>query len=134
MKLTAEHFVPSEYDEQTLERIIEINELPVILSIFNADDNLEEILVDVNQTMEHITELNKKGIQLISDKLFKSYSKKYSISREEFAEDFNLVSLYFTGDGEVEFTYEGNEDIFGEQIVCISLVNGRFEKDIAVEG
>ncbi|MTG97199.1 MULTISPECIES: DUF2262 domain-containing protein [Myroides] len=134
MKYTAEHFIPSEYDEQTIECIIDFQDQPVILSIYNGDDNLEDILVDVNKTMEDFEHLNKRGVRLITDELFDAYTKKSAITEEEFMEDIKLVSLYFTGDQEVEFTYEGNKELFGEHILTISLVEGHFEDGVAIDG
>lgn len=61
MKLTAQDFKASEYDEETLEMDYTLGEEVINLSIYNGDDELEEILEDVNKVVAQLEKYNAEG-------------------------------------------------------------------------
>lgn len=134
MKLTAQDFKASEYDEETLEMDYTLGEEVINLSIYNGDDQLEEILEDVNKVVAQLEKYNAEGKDLIVEELYDVYSEKNEgLSEEQFRDELNLLSLYFTGDGEVEFNYEGGA-YFGDHILSIEMVDGEFESHVAMNG
>ncbi|MDM1529568.1 DUF2262 domain-containing protein [Myroides odoratimimus] len=134
MKLTAQDFKASEYDEETLEMDYTLGEEVINLSIYNGDDELEEILEDVNKVVAQLEKYNAEGKDLIVDELYDVYSEKNEgLSEEQFRDELGLLSLYFTGDGEVEFNYEGGA-YFGDHILSIEMVDGEFESHVAMNG
>ncbi|MDO5857185.1 DUF2262 domain-containing protein [Myroides odoratimimus] len=134
MKLTAQDFKASEYDEETLEMDYTLGEEVINLSIYNGDDELEEILEDVNKVVAQLEKYNAEGKDLIVEELYEVYSEKNEgLSEEQFRDELGLLSLYFTGDGEVEFNYEGGA-YFGDHILSIEMVDGEFESHVAMNG
>ncbi|AJA70836.1 hypothetical protein MYRA21_3750 [Myroides sp. A21] len=134
MILTAQDFKISEYDEETLEMDYTLGEEVINLSIYNDDDELEEILKDVNKVVVQLEKYNAEGKDIIVDELYDVYSEKNEgLSEEQFRDELGLLSLYFTGDGEVEFNYEGGA-YFGDHILSIEMVDGEFESHVAMNG
>lgn len=134
MKLTAQDFKVSEYDDETLEMDYTLGEEVINLSIYNGNDELEEILKDVNNVVVQLEKYNAEGKDIIVDELYDAYSdENEGLSEEKFREELNLLSLYFTGDAEVEFNYEGG-DYFGDHILSIEMIDGEFENHVAMNG
>lgn len=134
MKLTAQDFKASEYDAETLEMDYTLGEEVINLSIYNGNDELEVILKDVNAVVDQLDKYNAEGKDIIVDELYDAYSdENEGLSEEQFREELSLLSLYFTGDGEVEFTYEGG-DYFGDHILSIEMTDGEFEHYVAMNG
>lgn len=134
MKLTAQDFKASEYDEETLEMEYTLGTDVVNLSVFNGNDELEEILKDVNDVVSQLGKYAEDGKDVIIEELYDVYSEKNEgLTEETFREELSLLSLYFTGDTEVEFTYEGGE-YFGGHFLSIEMADGEFEPSVAMNG
>ncbi|WP_025124750.1 DUF2262 domain-containing protein [Myroides odoratimimus] len=134
MILTAQDFKTSEYDEEILEMEYTLGNEEINISIYNGDDELEEILKDVNKVVAQLEKYNAEGKDIIVDELYDVYSEKNEgLSEEQFRDELGLLSLYFTGDGEVEFNYEGGA-YFGDHILSIEMTDGEFESHVVMNG
>ncbi|MCC9044546.1 DUF2262 domain-containing protein [Myroides sp. M-43] len=134
MKLTAKDFKASEYDEETLEMEYTLGNKEINISLYNGNDELEEILKDINDVVSQLEKYAGEGKDVIVEELYDVYSEKNEgLTEDTFREELSLLSLYFTGDTEVEFTYEGGE-YFGGHFLSIEMANGEFESHVAMNG
>ncbi|MGL4584564.1 MAG: DUF2262 domain-containing protein [Flavobacterium sp.] len=134
MKITTQDFKASEYDEETLEMEYTLGNEEINISLYNGNDELEEILKDVNNVVAQLEKYNAEGKDIIVDELYGVYSEENEkLTEEQFREELKLLSLYFTGDTEVEFTYEGGE-YFGGHFLSIEMTDGEFESHVAMNG
>lgn len=134
MKLTAKDFKASEYDEETLEMEYTLGNEVINISVYNGNDELEEILVDVNNVVSQLEKYSEEGKAIIVEELYDAYTENNEgLTEDTFREELSLLSLYFTGDTEVEFSYEGGE-YFGGHFLSIEMTNGEFESHVAMNG
>jgi len=129
-------FSPCNYDEDTLEMTITYHDKEVILSVYVGSESIDELLTEINAVTTKLATFDQEGKYLIADELLDAYNQhnaEASLTEEAFKNKLDLVSLYFSGDEEVEFTYEAN-GMFGTNILSIELVEGTFTDWVSMNG
>lgn len=133
MILTAKDFEATDYDQDVLKAEYLYNGTEITIALYNGEDNMDEILADIHEVVSNLASYDERGKRLIIDELYDAYNEDDTLTEEEFKSQIGLISLYFTGDKEAEFMYEGGE-IFGGHFLAIELKDGFFEDGVAVEG
>ncbi|WP_413513947.1 hypothetical protein [Myroides odoratus] len=129
-------FNPCHYDDETVEMTAVYKEKEVILSVYIGDVALEDFLPEIERITSRIVEFDQQGKQLIYEELGESYNQhnpQNTLAEEAFKEKLDLFSLYFSGDEEVEFTYEAN-GMFGTHILSVELIEGVFTEWVSMNG
>lgn len=129
-------FTPCNYDDETVEMTAIYQDKEIILSVYIGDTALEDFLPEIERITSKIVEFDQQGKQLIYEELGVSYNQhnpQNTLTEEAFKEKLALVSLYFSGDEEVEFTYEA-EGMFGTHILSIELIEGVFTDWVSMNG
>lgn len=133
MILTAQNFSVTDYDDSIFETNIAYNLGEVSIALYNDEGDMEAILQDVNPVVSQLAAFDAKGQELIIEELYDAYNKDGKLTEQEFKDNIELISLYFTGDAEVEFTYEGGT-LFGGHFLTIEMHNGVFDGSVAMDG
>ncbi|MEC4113552.1 DUF2262 domain-containing protein [Myroides pelagicus] len=134
MKVGIDDFRGSEYDEDILEMDYCFGQQEINICMYCSVEMTEELLSEVNQLLVKLEQYDSQAKKYIAEELYEAYSQEVEgLSEQQFLSDLTLLSLYFTGNQSVEFSYEGGE-YFGDHILSIEMIEGKFDRYVAMNG
>ncbi|MFD0700915.1 DUF2262 domain-containing protein [Myroides pelagicus] len=134
MKVGLKDFRGSDYDEDILEMDYCFGQQEINICMYCSVEETEEVLREVNQLLVQLEQYDSQAKKHIAEELYLVYSRGIErLSEQQFLSDLNLLSLCFTGHQNVEFSYEGGA-YFGSHILSIELIEGKFDRHVAMNG
>ena len=132
MKLSTQDFSQADYDDTVYQASVMFNDVEVSVGIFSEEPTIEPLVNEVNEIVAQLPNFDKQARQLLADDLYEDYATNEEMTIDAFKETFELVSVYFLSETEVEFTYDGG-DLFDGQFLILVLADGAFDGTIAIE-